>query len=114
MVTGKYGMGQIIEALAAFLALIALPTVLLVVPSPLHDVLAVAVSTFNLRSSPQPPYRVIAAIVVYQVLDVQFHAGTRRLPSASLMYQPFYGARPLKGWKALAVCIITLSPTDHC
>jgi hypothetical protein len=29
------------------------------------------------------PYRVIAAIVVYQVLDVQFHAGTRRLPSAS-------------------------------
>jgi hypothetical protein len=48
MVAGKYRMRQIIEALAAFFALIALPTVLLVVPSPFHDVLAVAVSTFDL------------------------------------------------------------------
>ena len=48
MVTGKYGMGQIIKALAAFLVLIALPTVLLVIPPPFHDVPALAVSTFDL------------------------------------------------------------------
>lgn len=89
MVTGKYGMRQIIEALAAFLALIALPTVRLVVPSPLYDVRALAVSTFDLRSPPQPPYRLVATIVVYQVLDVQFHAGTRRLPSASFEASAF-------------------------
>jgi hypothetical protein len=83
MMAGKYRMSQIIEALAACFALIALPTVLLVVPSPLYDVLALAVSTFNLRSPSQPPYRLVATIVVYQVLDVQFHAGTRRLTSAS-------------------------------
>ncbi len=33
---------------------------------------------------PQPPCRLITTIVVNQVLHVQFHAGTRRLPSASV------------------------------
>jgi membrane protein DedA with SNARE-associated domain len=74
MVIGKYRVRQIIEALAACFAFIALQTLLLVVPSPPHDVLALAVGTLDSRSPPQLPYRFIAALVVY--LSALFDAST--------------------------------------
>jgi hypothetical protein len=46
---------------------------------------------------PQSPYRLVTTIVVYQVLHVQFHAGTRHLPSASFNVSALLWRKNSKG-----------------
>ena len=94
MVTGKYRVGQIIEAPAAFLALIELPTVLLVVSPPLYDVLALAVSTLNIRShlSRLTASSQRSSSIKFWIRNSMSALTIYRRPL--LMHRLFYGSRP--------------------